>query len=511
MFDIFKRGAPVPAESPQERPLLPETTPQEQQPPQPAPEEIPAQIIRYSDFDIEPLYNKLAEADTGHQLIDTRLPLPAGDVSLHAKSDGEHFSLYGTVQLNDEDHAKKIAKKVFRIAKQEALNSDGEIEEYRNAIQVTAPDGSDVLIAQGEYYGQKDSIVVSTGKLKNGYDEYKELFPAPTLSPETFKNTLTHTLGAVALVLDTAYAATYRTRPRDINLHIPSIEKPKQDEIAEANETIVADVNQEPETGDTKISLDDIGGQPKAKEEIRSLAYALSHPETYLRWGTRPPKGVLFEGPPGTGKTLLAKALAAETDASFFPVSVADVTSKWYGEAEKRIKKIFEDAAEAERAVIYFDEMDALTPSRDGDSHEATKRVVSVILQHMDGMSAKDNVLVIASTNRAEAMDAAILRPGRFDQKIAVELPDKDGRKDIFDIHMRRARDLAQREIFADDIDTTLLAAKFEDVSGADIAEIIRRALEQKVREETLSEQESGPVTMDELLAHIDEYAPNKQ
>ncbi len=478
---------------------------------QPVAEEIPASIIQFKPYDNGELYDVLAAEDGECSLINARLPLPASDVHLKAESRGGLFALYGTVQLPDDNHAKSVLKKVTKTVKRQAPEQQTVIEEYRDAVQITTPKGINVLIGRSSYYSESDCILVSTGSIHTGYDSYTEVFENPELTPEIFQDTLTQTLGAIALVLNTAYTPTRGSNPREISLRVADQRRLSCGLSRRESESkqIVPDINQQPNGEALNVSLDDIGGQPQAKEEIRSLAYALSHPETYERWGTRPPKGVLFEGPPGTGKTLLAKALASETDAAFFSVSVSDIMSKWLGDSEKRIKKVFEQAAKAERAVIYFDEIDALTPSRNGSSHEATKRVVSVILQHMDGMNAKDNVLVVASTNRSEDMDKAILRPGRFDRKIFVGLPDTEGREAIFNIHMQKARTLAKRDVFTADIDAEKLAVETDGMSGADVSEIIRRALELKVRQESLTKQPANPVSADDILVQIEQYKAN--
>ena len=244
-------------------------------------------------------------------------------------------------------------------------------------------------------------------------------------------------------------------------------------------------------------SFDDVGGQEEAKRELQAICLAIRDPEAYRRWGARPPKGVLLYGPPGTGKTLLARCLAREAGARFVHLRAADITSKWYGEAERRMQGAFDQARKQAPAVIFFDEIDAIARSRD-DSHEATHRVVSTLLENMDGLEESKGVIVIAATNRPETVDPALTRPGRFDRLVEVPLPDRSGRRAIFQVHLRKAESNAGRRLF-DELTGAgwdrLLDAS-EGFSGAEIEETVRRALEAKVREGATE----GEIGLTELL-----------
>ncbi len=231
------------------------------------------------------------------------------------------------------------------------------------------------------------------------------------------------------------------------------------------------------------VRFEAIGGQLQAKSEVVSLSAALKHPERYQRWGTKPPRGICLCGPPGTGKTLLAKALASEAEVPFYPVDASQLISMWYGESEKNLDRTFE-AVRKTGGILFFDEADSLASSRSTpNAHEATKRVVAALCRNMDGFKTTDNVVVFFATNRLEDMDPAVLRPGRTDRIIEVPLPDRSGRKDIFEIHVREAERIAKRQLFRD-LDIESLLEKTENYSGADIAEIVRRTLEAKVRDE---------------------------
>ncbi len=252
------------------------------------------------------------------------------------------------------------------------------------------------------------------------------------------------------------------------------------------------------------IRFDSIGGQLHAKSEVMSLSAALNNPERYQRWGTKPPRGICLYGPPGTGKTLLAKALATEIKVPFYPVDASQLMSKWYGEAEKNIDRTFE-AVRKTGGILFFDEADSLASSRSAPhAHEVTKRVVAALCRNMDGFKTLDKVVVFFATNRLEDMDPAVIRPGRIDRIIEVPLPDREGRREIFGIHLRSAEQIASRKLF-ENLDIESLLDKTDEYSGADIAEIIRRVLEAKVREED-SGRSPGLVTTGDILQEISSY-----
>jgi len=246
------------------------------------------------------------------------------------------------------------------------------------------------------------------------------------------------------------------------------------------------------------VAFNDVGGLEAAKEQLQAICMALQNPGAYKQWGARPPRGALLFGPPGTGKTLLARCVARESGAKFIHVRVTDVTSKWYGEAERKLQEAFDWARKDAPAVLFFDEIDALARPRD-DAHEATHRLVSTFLENMDGLQKTDGVVVLAATNRPEAVDPAITRPGRFDRLVEVPLPDRNGRRQIFEVHIRGAERRAGRPVFeaVDEAGWERLLDASQGHSGADIAEAVRRALEAKVR----AGASGGQVSQDELLA----------
>ena len=220
------------------------------------------------------------------------------------------------------------------------------------------------------------------------------------------------------------------------------------------------------------IGWDDIGGLDQASDRLKEgVELPLKHPEAFRRLGIRPAKGFLLYGPPGTGKTLLAKAAARESQANFIATKSSDLLSKWYGESEQQIARLFSRARQVAPTIIFIDELDSLVPARGGGLGEpqVTERVVNTILAEMDGLEELQNVVVIGATNRPTLIDPALLRPGRFDELIYVGTPDTAGRRRILAIHTRNMP-------LADDVDLESLAKRTERFTGADLEDLVRRA-----------------------------------
>jgi len=186
------------------------------------------------------------------------------------------------------------------------------------------------------------------------------------------------------------------------------------------------------------VTYEDLGGLEEEVKKIREMVeLPLKHPEIFSRLGIEPPAGVLLHGPPGTGKTLLAKAVANESDANFILINGPEIMNKFYGESEKRVRQIFEDAEKSAPSIIFIDEIDAIAPKREETRGEVERRVVAQLLTMMDGLKARKNVVVIAATNRPNSVDPALRRPGRFDREISIRVPDKKGRLEVLKIHTR--------------------------------------------------------------------------
>ena len=219
-----------------------------------------------------------------------------------------------------------------------------------------------------------------------------------------------------------------------------------------------------------KVTWEDIGDLEEAKEKIREIVeLPLKHPELFKHLGIEPPKGILLYGPPGTGKTLLAKALANEIGAYFIAINGPEIMSKFYGESEARLREIFKEAEENAPAIIFIDEIDAVAPRREEVTGEVEKRVVAQLLTLMDGLKERGKVIVIGATNRPEAVDPALRRPGRFDREIEIPPPDKRARKEILLVHTRNMP-------LAEDVDLDKLAEMTHGYTGADIAALAKEA-----------------------------------
>lgn len=239
-----------------------------------------------------------------------------------------------------------------------------------------------------------------------------------------------------------------------------------------------------------QVRWDEIGGLDAAKTALREgVELPLKRPEAFERLGIRPAKGFLLYGPPGTGKTLLAKAVAREAEANFISVRSSDLLSKWYGESEKQIARLFQRARQVAPTVIFIDEIDSLVPRRGGGLGEpaVTERVVNTILAEMDGLEELRQVIVIGATNQPTLVDPALLRPGRFDELIYVSVPDAAGRERILSIH-------AAGMPLADDVDLAAIASSTEGFTGADLEDFVRRAGLLALREDL--EAESVPMAL---------------
>ncbi len=219
-----------------------------------------------------------------------------------------------------------------------------------------------------------------------------------------------------------------------------------------------------------KVSYDDIGGLGDAVRKIREMVeLPLRHPELFKRLGVEAPKGVLLHGPPGTGKTMLAKAVAGETSSNFISIGGPEIVSKFYGESEGKLREIFKEAEENSPSIIFIDEIDSIAPKRDEVSGEEERRIVAQLLSLMDGLNSRGKVVVIGATNRPNAIDEALRRPGRFDREIEIGIPDRDGRLEILQIHTRGMP-------LDSDVDLDWLADKTHGYAGADLSALTKEA-----------------------------------
>lgn len=247
-----------------------------------------------------------------------------------------------------------------------------------------------------------------------------------------------------------------------------------------------------------EVVYEDLGGIKPAITKIREIIeLPLKHPELFSRLGIDPPKGVLLHGPPGTGKTMLAKAVANESDAYFITINGPEIMSKYYGESEHKLREAFEEGEKNTPAIIFIDEIDSIAPKRAEVTGEVERRVVAQLLSLMDGLKARKNVIVIGATNRPEALDMALRRPGRFDREIELRVPDRDGRREIFQIHTRGMP-------LAENVNLDDLADRTYGFVGADIAALCREAAMNALRrilpEIDLELKEIPKETLDKLV-----------
>jgi transitional endoplasmic reticulum ATPase len=233
---------------------------------------------------------------------------------------------------------------------------------------------------------------------------------------------------------------------------------------------------EEPRDGRGIINYDDVGGMDETIKALREMVeLPLRYPELFTRLGVDPPKGVLLHGPPGTGKTRLAQAVANESDATFFTINGPEIMGSAYGESERRLREVFEEAERSQPAIIFIDEIDSIAPKRQNVAGEAEKRLVAQLLTLMDGLQHRANIVVIAATNRPDAIDEALRRPGRFDREIVIGVPDEKGRREVLAIHTRGMP-------LGDGVDLGELARTTHGFVGADIAALAREAAIEAVR-----------------------------
>ena len=265
--------------------------------------------------------------------------------------------------------------------------------------------------------------------------------------------------------------------------------------IAEKGETL---------RGVPQVAYEDIGGLKDEIQKVREMIeLPLRHPEIFEKLGIEAPKGVLLYGPPGTGKTLLAKAVANESNAHFISISGPEIMSKFYGESEARLREIFKEAKEKAPSITFVDEIDSIAPKREEVTGEVERRVVSQLLSLMDGLEARGKVIVIAATNRPNAIDPALRRPGRFDREIEIKVPDKRGRLEILQIHARNMP-------LDTDVDQDKIAAVTHGFVGADLEYLCKEAamkcLRRLLPELNLEDEKIPPETLEKLIITMSDF-----
>ncbi len=252
------------------------------------------------------------------------------------------------------------------------------------------------------------------------------------------------------------------------------------------------------------VTYEDVGGLKREIGMIREMIeLPLRHPELFERLGIEPPKGVLLHGPPGTGKTLIAKAVASETDANFFSISGPEIMSKFYGESEKHLRDIFEEAGKNAPSIIFIDELDSIAPKRGETTGEVERRVVAQLLSLMDGLESRGQVVVIGATNRVNALDEALRRGGRFDREIEIGIPNRNGREEVLQVHTRGMP-------LAEDVSLKDLADITHGFVGADLASLCKEAAMyalRKILPEIDIEKEIPPEVMEKLKVTKEDFS----
>jgi len=253
-----------------------------------------------------------------------------------------------------------------------------------------------------------------------------------------------------------------------------------------------------------EITYEDIGGIGEQLLKVREMIeLPLKHPELFHRLGIDPPKGVLLHGPPGTGKTMIARAVAAETNADFTSINGPEIISKYYGESEKQLREVFEEAASKSPSIIFIDELDSIAPKREDVHGEVERRVVAQLLTLMDGMQGRDNVIVIGATNRRDAIDPALRRPGRFDREIEIGVPDREGRAEILEVHIRGMP-------IADDFEEDWILENTYGFVGADISALVResamKALRRYLPDIDLEEETIPPEVLEIMEVRMEDF-----
>ncbi|OYV08114.1 MAG: transitional endoplasmic reticulum ATPase, partial [Methanosaeta sp. ASP1-1] len=253
----------------------------------------------------------------------------------------------------------------------------------------------------------------------------------------------------------------------------------------------------------TGTTYENVGGLRSEVQRVREMIeLPMKHPEVFQKLGIEPPKGVLLYGPPGTGKTLIAKAVANESGANFFSIAGPEIMSKYYGESEQRLREIFDDAQKAAPSIIFIDEIDSIAPKRGEVTGEVERRVVAQLLAMMDGLKERGAVVVIGATNREEAIDPALRRPGRFDREIEIGVPDRSDRIEILQIHM-------QNMPLSDDVNLESLADRMHGFVGADINALCKEAAMRALRRympDMTTEDEIPPEIIEHMLVRREDF-----
>jgi transitional endoplasmic reticulum ATPase len=373
----------------------------------------------------------------------------------------------------------KEAKKVTIAPAQQGIIVQGNPESIKQALLGRAASKGDILVLGAAGGRQKRRQGMMDDDFNDMFSDFSDIFNQMGM-------TGLGNFGGATSQIRFVIANTNPNQPCIITENTEIVLSPKAIEISEDG------------TNAPQVTYEDIGGLTEEVKKIREMVeLPLKHPEIFDRLGIEPPKGVLLFGPPGTGKTLLAKAVAGETEAHFILLNGPEIMSKFYGESEKKVREIFDEAEKNAPSIVFIDEIDAIAPKREDAVGEVEKRVVSQLLTMMDGLKTRGKVVVIGATNRPDSLDPALRRPGRFDREIEVGVPDKKGRLQILKIHTRGMP-------LTKDVDIDEIAAKTHGFVGADISALAKEAamavLRRNINDFNLEEDNAIP---EELLAKL--------
>ena len=322
-----------------------------------------------------------------------------------------------------------------------------------------------------------------------------EVPPGATLTRIRLRSMLEKIQGSVLLGRD--YITVRTERGEDIQLRLVSTEPEEVSRVSRSTRISLVDVNGKDYLSRNDTTFEDVGGLDDAVRKVREVVQLpLRHPEIFERLGIDPPRGVLLHGPSGTGKTLIARAVAGDTGCYFKSIMGAEIMDKHYGESEAKLRSAFEDAYKNAPAIIFIDEIDALAPRRDTAEGEVERRVTAQLLALMDGMVDRGQVIVLAASNLPNTLDHALRRPGRFDREILIGVPDKQGRKEILEIHTRH---MPLRNVDLDE-----LAEKTHGFVGADIMALCQEAAYKAMRRILPGLEDTEQVVSDDFLEAIE-------
>jgi len=398
---------------------------------------------------------------------------------------------------------KKTVAKVWRLAGQDWGKGIIRVDEYiqKNA---DASIGDRVIIRKTDAKNAEEIILANQASENASFDstEYLEIVKRQLLSKVVVAGDIVPIMISSIGMIGSGWMIGGKVLPLMV-----VFTKPPNEAVLITKDTKLVfmdkPLNDEALLKEKKITYNEIGGLDRQIQKVREMIeLPIKHPEVFVKLGIEPPKGILLHGPPGTGKTLLAKAVAVESGANFFSIAGPEIMNKYYGESEKQLRKIFEDARKNAPSIIFIDELDSIASKREEVTGEVEHRVVAQLLSLLDGLEDRGNVIVIGATNRIRAIDPALRRPGRFDREIEIGVPDKRGRKEILKIHTKKMP-------LDEDINLDIIADQMYGFVGADIQAMVKEAamiaLRRYLPQMNLDDKEISSNILDSMKITIDD------